>query len=192
MILIIAVLAIALLVAGAKLYALKQDVKEAYSEAGKYYDRWLAEVDVSSTLRNEKHHEWERAEVLQEQVFALKHDIADLQAKPEQEFKELIQEQEEELGFGTYVRWGRTNQPTANTYRLLFDIDPNGQKIIDDLTMRFKRSVFASNDAGGERETARRIGRQEVVDFILNRINTANDPRYSEQLELMEQENHDL
>ena len=37
--------------------------------------KWFAETIVSSELRNEKHHEWERAGVLQEQVFALKQTI---------------------------------------------------------------------------------------------------------------------
>ena len=43
--------------------------------------KWFAETIVSSELRNEKHHEWERAGVLQEQVFALKQTIADLQVE---------------------------------------------------------------------------------------------------------------
>lgn len=187
MILIIAVLAILLLIALAKLLELSKDLKGAYSEAGKYYDQWLAEVDISSTLRNEKHHEWERAEVLQGQVYALKQDIADLKAQPDQEFKELIQEQEDELGFGHHIKWRALRKPTALTYQAVFDLDVNGQRILEELTVRFKRNAFAEN----ERETCRRLGRAEVVDFIINRINTANDPRYDENLELahMEQNN---
>ncbi|MFV5507411.1 hypothetical protein [Acinetobacter sp. 197] len=142
---------------------------------------------LSSTLRNEKHHEWERAEVLQGQVFALKQDIADLKAQPDQEFKELIQEQEDELGFGHHVKWRSHRKPTALTYQMHFDMDVNGQRILEELTVRFKRNAFTDN----ERETCRRLGRAEVVDFIINRINTANDPRYDESLELahMEQNN---
>lgn len=120
-------------------------------------------------------------------VEALKNELADLQAEPEQDFKELIQEQEEELGFGHHFKWRALRKPTAQTYQIHFDIEPNGQRILEELTARFKRNPFTDD----ERETCRRLGRAEVVDFILNRINTANDPRYNEQLELahMEQNN---
>lgn len=108
-------------------------------------------------------------------------------SQPEQDFKELIQEQEEELGFGHHFKWRHHKKPTSKTYQIHFDIEPNGQRILEELTARFKRSVF-TND---ERETCRRLGRAEVVDYIINRISTANDPRYSEALELahMEQNN---
>lgn len=180
MILIIAVLAILLLIACVGLHVLNEDAKKAHKVADDYQDRWLAEV-------NKKHHEWDRAEVLQGQVYALKQDIADLKAQPDQEFKELIQEQEDELGFGHHVKWRSHRKPTAQTYQIHFDIEPNGQRVLEELTARFKRNPFTDD----ERETCRRLGRAEVVDFIINRINTANDPRYNEQLELahMEQNN---
>lgn len=120
-------------------------------------------------------------------VEALKNELADLQAEPEQDFKELIQEQEEELGFGHHFKWRALRKPTAQTYQIHFDIEPNGQRILEELTARFKRNPFTEN----ERETCRRLGRAEVVDFIINRINTANDPRYNEQLELAHMEQND-
>ena len=180
MILGFAVMAILALIACALLYAAEKKVKDLGNELFK-------ERALSSTLRNEKHHEWERAEVLQGQVYALKQDIADLKAQPDQEFKELIQEQEDELGFGHHVKWRSHRKPTALTYQMHFDMDVNGQRILEELTVRFKRNAFTDN----ERETCRRLGRAEVVDFIINRINTANDPRYDESLELahMEQDN---
>lgn len=180
MILGFAVMAILALIACASLYAAEKKVKKLSNEL-------FDERAVSSTLRNEKHHEWERAEVLQERVFALKQEIADLKAQPESDFNELIQEQEEELGFGHHFKWRHHKKPTSKTYQIHFDIEPNGQRILEELTARFKRSVF-TND---ERETCRRLGRAEVVDYIINRISTANDPRYSEALELahMEQNN---
>lgn len=180
MILGFAVMAILALIACASLYAAEKKVKKLSNEL-------FDERAVSSTLRNEKHHEWERAEVLQEQVFALKQEIADLKAQPESDFNELIQEQKEELGFGHHFKWRALRKPTAQTYQIHFDIEPNGQRILEELTARFKRNPFTDD----ERETCRRLGRAEVVDFILNRINTANDPRYDENLELahMEQNN---
>lgn len=121
------------------------------------------------------------------EVKELKQQFADIQTKPEQEFKQLQEEQQDELGFGQHVKWRSTKKPTSQTYRLHFDIEPNGQRILEELTARFKRNVFTDD----ERETCRRIGRAEVVDFIISRINTANDPRYTEQLELAHMEQND-
>lgn len=173
MILIIAILAILLLIACVgwwNCYRSKQLV-EAVSEFNR---NAVNELQI-----------WLHEEKLT--VEALKNELADLQAEPEQDFKELIQEQEEELGFGHHFKWRALRKPTAQTYRIHFDIEPNGQRILEELTARFKRNPFTDD----ERETCRRLGRAEVVDFILNRINTANDPRYNEQLELahMEQNN---
>ncbi len=175
MILIIAVLAIALFIACVWMYVLSQDLKASQKMAENYQQRWFDELDVSSELRSQKFDEWERANTAEEQIIMLK-----------QSFRDLVDQQNDDLGFGTHVQWRSTKKPTSQTYRLHFDIEPNGQRILEELTVRFKRSVYTES----ERETCRRIGRAEVVDFILNRINTANDPRYSEQLEIMEQENH--
>lgn len=113
----------------------------------------------------------------------LKKEIDSLNAS----FKNMLAENEEDLGFGQHVKWRSTKKPTSQTYRLHFDIEPNGQRILEELTARFKRNVFTDD----ERETCRRIGRAEVVDFIISRINTANDPRYTEQLELAHMEQND-
>lgn len=173
MILIIAVLAILLLIACVgwwNCYRSKQLV-EAVSEFNR---NAVNELQI-----------WLHEEKLT--VEALKNELADLQAEPEQDFKELIQEQEDELGFGHHIKWRALRKPTALTYQAVFDLDVNGQRILEELTVRFKRNAFAEN----ERETCRRLGRAEVVDFIINRINTANNPRYDENLELahMEQNN---
>lgn len=131
-----------------------------------------------------------KIEVMKDTETNLRARLAEAEAKlkqPESDFNELIQEQEEELGFGHHFKWRHHKKPTSKTYQIHFDIEPNGQRILEELTARFKRSVF-TND---ERETCRRLGRAEVVDYIINRISTANDPRYNEQLELahMEQNN---
>lgn len=173
MILIIAVLTILLLIACYgwwNCYRSKQLV-EAVSEFNKN-----AVNELQIWLYEEK-----------QTVEALESELANLKAQPDQEFKELLQEQEDELGFGHHVKWRSHRKPTALTYQMHFDMDVNGQRILEELTVRFKRNAFTDN----ERETCRRLGRAEVVDFIINRINTANDPRYDESLELahMEQNN---
>ncbi|WP_228722892.1 Bbp19 family protein [Acinetobacter lwoffii] len=131
-----------------------------------------------------------KIEVLKDTEAKLRARLAEAEAKvkqPESDFSELIAEQEDELGFGHHVKWRSHRKPTALTYQMHFDMDVNGQRILEELTVRFKRNAFTDN----ERETCRRLGRAEVVDFIINRINTANDPRYDESLELahMEQNN---
>ncbi|WP_257230031.1 hypothetical protein [Acinetobacter sp. YH12035] len=131
-----------------------------------------------------------KIEVMKDTETNLRARLAEAEAKlkqPESDFNELIQEQDEELGFGHHFKWRALRKPTAQTYQIHFDIEPNGQRILEELTARFKRNPFTDD----ERETCRRLGRAEVVDFILNRINTANDPRYDENLELahMEQNN---
>src|SRR5690606_35549144 len=153
MILIIAVLAILLLIACYgwwNCYRSKQLV-EAVSEFNKN-----AVNEIQIWLHEEK-----------QTVEALKNELANLKAQPDQEFKELIQEQEDELGFGHHVKWRSHRKPTAQTYQIHFNIEPNGQRILEELTARFKRNPFTDD----ERETCRRLGRAEVVDFILNRIN---------------------
>ena len=167
MILIIAVLAIALLIVSVRLYVLKQEVNEAYVEAGYYYDQWESELIFSKALGKE---------------------IADIKS----DLKNLIADEVTE-DHGTFIKHRSARKPTAETFRILFDLDTNGRKVIDDLVFRFKRNLFVSDSEGGERETARRLGRAEVVDFILKKVNVANSPNYNEALEIayMEQQNDD-
>lgn len=169
MILIIAVLAIALLIACVGLHVLKQKNKQKDKAIIDGASKWLIENNARVDA--------------QEQVAALKQELADINAS----FKNLLAEQEEELGFGHHFKWRSVRKPTSQNYRILFDLDPNGQRILEDLTVRFKRNAFTES----ERETCLRLGRAQVVDYIISRINTASDSRYSEQLELahMEQNN---
>ncbi|MCJ8512244.1 hypothetical protein [Acinetobacter lwoffii] len=169
MILGFAVMAILALIACALLYAAENKVNEFRSQL-------IKEREGNNELSILLYEAREELSTLKEQL-----------SNPESDFKELIQEQEDELGFGHHVKWRSHRKPTAQTYQIHFDMDVNGQRILEELTVRFKRNAFTDN----ERETCRRLGRAEVVDFIINRINTANDPRYDESLELahMEQNN---
>ena len=175
MILALAVMTIFGLIACALLYAKKVQAKDLSNQL-------FEKQEVSSQLRNEKHHEWERSNILQDEVYALRQEIDGLNAS----FKNMLAENEEELGFGHHVKWRSHRKPTSETYRIHFDMEPNGQRILEELTMRFKRGIYTDD----ERETCRRIGRSEVVDFIINRINTANDSKYSEHLELAHMEQY--
>ncbi|MEQ1298846.1 hypothetical protein ABLT94_13300 [Acinetobacter soli] len=82
---------------------------------------------------------------------------------------------------GTFVRTRRVKRATPETYRIVFDLDVNGQRVLEHLTQVFCKDAFVPNDKGGERETCYRLGAQGVINFIVNNINTANNPNYEEQ-----------
>ena len=179
MILALAVMTILALIACALLYAKKVQTKDLSNLL-------FEEKSLSSQLRNEKHHEWERVQVAQEEIAALRQEIADIKST----FKNLIADDPTQ-DHGTFIKHRSARKPTAETYRILFDLNANGQEVIDDLVSRFKRNPFVSDGNGGERETSRRLGRAEVVDFILNKVNVANSPNYSESLEIAYMEQND-
>ncbi|MGP4772533.1 hypothetical protein ACS125_18595 [Acinetobacter sp. PFS20] len=82
---------------------------------------------------------------------------------------------------GNFVRLKRMKRATPETYRNLFDLDVNGQRVLEHLTMVFCKDAFVPDDKGGERETCYRLGSQSVINFIINNINQANNPNYKEQ-----------
>ena len=77
---------------------------------------------------------------------------------------------------GVYFRQREFTRPTPETYRVVFDLDINGQRILEHLTQMYCRDAFSSTD----RETNYKLGQQSVVHYMINQINKANDPNYSE------------
>lgn len=172
MILIIAVLAIALLIACVGLHVLEQKNKQKDKAIIKSASKWLTENNARVDA--------------QEQVAALKQEIADIK----EGFKNLIAEDDPQER-GNHFRHRVRRKTTAETYRIVFDMDQHGQRVLEDLVNRFKRSPFTPDDQGGERETSRRIGHAEVVDFLINKVNVANSPNYNEALEIAYMEQND-
>lgn len=172
MILIIAVLAIALLIACVGLHVLEQKNKQKDKAIIESASKWLTENNARVDA--------------QEQVTALKQEIADIK----EGFKNLIAEDDPQER-GNHFRHRVRRKTTAETYRIVFDMDQHGQRVLEDLVNRFKRSPFTPDDQGGERETSRRIGHAEVVDFLINKVNVANSPNYSEALEIAYMEQND-
>lgn len=82
---------------------------------------------------------------------------------------------------GTFVRTRKVKRATPETYRIVFDLDVNGQRVLEHLTMVFCKDAFVPDDKGGERQTSYNLGAQGVINFIVNNINTANNPNYKEQ-----------
>ncbi|MFW1826427.1 hypothetical protein [Acinetobacter sp. ULE_I092] len=84
---------------------------------------------------------------------------------------------------GNLVRHRALRKPQAETYRNVFDLDINGQRILEDLTARFCKSSYVRGGQDAERESCYRAGQSQVVSFIVSQINQANDPNYKESEE---------
>lgn len=135
--------------------------------------KWFAETIVSSELRNERHHEWERANLAEEQVIMLKTELSE---RP-------LPVQPEESETGSFVRSQAMRRATPETYRNVFDLDVNGQRVIDHLQLTFaNKSTYVRGGQDAERESCFKAGQATVVGFILNQINKANDPNYKDEV----------
>lgn len=148
----IAVLSILLLIACVGLHVLNEGVKEAHVVASNYEKDWLEEMQQRTQLEAK---------------------LAELQTTPEPS--------KEEPETGNFVKRRAMRRATPETYRNIFDLDINGQRVLENLTIAFCKDAYASQDQGGERETCYRLGQQSVINFIVRNINTANSPNYKEQ-----------
>ena len=87
-----------------------------------------------------------------------------------------------EIETGTLIKRRYYRPVTAETYRNLFDIDANGQRVLEHLTSIFCKSTYVHGGQEAERESCFRAGNTEVIQFILRQINRANDPNYKEEV----------
>ena len=161
MILIIAVLAILLLIACVACYVLNQGMKEAQRVARYHLEKYSEEYALAGELRQE--------------IESLKAELA------ERPLPAPVSE--EEPAQGNFVRTRKLKRATPATYRNVFDLDLNGQRVLEHLTLVFCKDAFVSNDKGGERETCHRLGQQSVINFIVSSINQANNPNYKEEVD---------
>jgi len=184
MIIAIAVLSILLFVACVALFVQRRGLvilEEKYWDENRLHldtksrleGKYHGALDEISKLEAQRFEQWERAEVLGQEVIYLKQELS------ERPLPNADQEQTEEQG--NFVRLKRLKRATPETYRNVFDLDINGQRVLEHLTTVFCKEAFAPDDKGGERETCRRLGAQGVINFIVNNINQANDPNYKEQ-----------
>lgn len=68
-----------------------------------------------------------------------------------------------------------SNTPaTPEEFARIFEGSPAGERVFDDLVRRFARSPVYSGGIDGIRESDRRAGQREVVEFITRRINQAH------------------
>lgn len=187
MIIGIAVLSILLFIACVALYVQRRGLvilEEKYWDENRLHldtkvdleGKWHAALDEVSKLEASRFEQWERAEVLEQKIIYLKQEISDLtKPPPSEEAKEEAEEQ------GNFVRMRRVRPATAETYRNVFDLTVDGQRILEDLTSQFCKPSYVRGGADAERESCYRAGQGSVVNRILAKINTANDPNYKEE-----------
>ena len=91
--------------------------------------------------------------------------------------------EEIELEVGNFVKRKQVRKATAGNYRLIFDVEPMGQRILEDLVAKYCKSTYVRGGQDAERESCYRAGQAAVVNHILSKINQANDPNYKEELD---------
>lgn len=121
--------------------------------------KWQEEITTSARLRAE-------VETLQ----------AELSERP-------LPTQPENTETGTFIKRQAMRRATPETYRNVFDLDVNGQRVIEHLQLTFaNKSTYVRGGQDAERESCFKAGQATVIGFILNQINKANDPNYKEEV----------
>ena len=114
--------------------------------------------------------------LLREQFFSMQEE---LQAKLA-ELQTPVQT-EEEPETGSFVKHRAMRRATPETYRNVFDIDINGQRVLDHLQLTFaNKSTYVRGGQDAERESCFKAGQANVIGFIFNQINQVNNPDYKE------------
>lgn len=119
------------------------------------------------------------------------------EANKNQELKNQIEKYQDELSerplpeaekenepdeVGTFVKTRMSRPATPETYRNVFDLDVNGQRILAHLAhMYTTKSTYVRGGHDAERESCFRAGQADVIGFIYKQINRANDPDYKEE-----------
>lgn len=86
---------------------------------------------------------------------------------------------------GTFVKTRMSRPATPETYRNVFDLDVNGQRILAHLAhMYTTKSTYVRGGHDAERESCFRSGQADVVGFIFRQINKVNDPNYKQEDEV--------
>lgn len=170
MIIGIAILSILLFIASVALYAQRRGLVILEE---KYWDENRLHLDTKTRLERELEAYKLKLKQSNDELNIAHQDLAVLKLlKPEPE-------QPEEQG--NFVRMRQVRPATAETYRNVFDLTVDGQRILEDLTSQFCKPSYVRGGADAERESCYRAGQGSVVNRILAKINTANDPNYKEE-----------
>lgn len=92
---------------------------------------------------------------------------------------------EEEPETGHFVKAKKMRPASPETYRNVFDLDYNGQRVLAHLTFMYaNKSSYVRGGHDAERESCFRAGQADVLGFIYKQINRANDPNYKQEDEV--------
>lgn len=98
-------------------------------------------------------------------------------------FTPVIQESAPVEDKQAFVQRTELTRATAETYKNVFDLDINGQRVLEDLTRRFCKTTYVRGGHDAERESCFRSGQNSIPQFIINQITRANEPNYTEELD---------
>lgn len=68
----------------------------------------------------------------------------------------------------------QNNRATPDDYRDIFEIDKRGQRIFEDLWLRFAKHAVTEGGIDAVLKTFERMGQRKVLEFITLQINRAN------------------
>lgn len=142
----------------------------------KYWDENRLHLDTKTRLERELEAYKLKLKQSNDELNLAYEDLAELKLQ-----KSEPEDQQEEQG--NFVRMRQVRPATAETYRNVFDLTVDGQRILEDLTSQFCKPSYVRGGADAERESCYRAGQGSVVNRILAKINTANDPKYKEELD---------
>lgn len=140
----------------------------------KYWDENRLHLDTKTRLERELEAYKLKLKQSNDELNLAYEDLAELKLQ-----KSEPDDQQEEQG--NFVRMRHVRPATAETYRNVFDLTIDGQRILEDLTSQFCKPSYVRGGADAERESCYRAGQGSVVNRILAKINKANDPAYKEE-----------
>lgn len=115
----------------------------------------------------------------------LKSQIKELKASNSMPLKLQTEdlEPEQEPEHGAFVKFKTSRAATPETYRNVFDLDVNGQRVLAHLTSMYtNKSSYVRGGHDAERESCFRAGQADVIGYVYKQINRANDPDYKEEV----------
>ena len=95
---------------------------------------------------------------------------------------QVVAEQVAEVEQGAFVKIRKARTATPETFRNVFDLDLNGQRVIEHLESKFaSTSTYVRGGQEAERESCYRAGQASVIGYIFSQINRANNSESNEE-----------
>lgn len=92
------------------------------------------------------------------------------------DIKRLSEQGNEVKETGYLYKTRHHKRATPDVYQAVFELTTNGQRVLQSLVAQYGGNAYTSDQNGGERETCRRLGQAEVINFINYQIYKANNP----------------